>query len=181
MATAGPEPRIAAVLILGYPRNGEPHLVLTRRTETLTNHRGQISLPGGRRDPADASLEATALRETEEELGVLPTDVFKLGRLDDEYVIVSNFMVAPYVGALDYQPVFRPNPHEVAEVIEIPLERLRDPAVYREEDSNRPERPRTHFYTVGPYEIWGATARILRKFLASPYPDLLATRYASRT
>jgi len=167
------------VLILGYPRNGEPHIVFTRRTETLTNHRGQISLPGGRRDPTDASLEATALRESNEELGVRSQDVEMLGRLDDEYVIVSNHLIAPYVGALDYEPFFQPNAREVAEVIEIPLERLRDPSIYREEDWHRPEMPHMQYYTVGPYEIWGATARILRKLLASPYPDLLAGRFVT--
>ena len=102
-----------------------------------------------------------------------------LGRLDDEYVIVSNHLIAPYVGALDYEPFFQPNAREVAEVIEIPLERLRDPSIYREEDWHRPEMPRMQYYTVGPYEIWGATARILRKLLASPYPDLLAGRFVT--
>ena len=140
----------------------------------MTNHRGQISLPGGRRDPGDVSLEATALRETEEELGVRPLDVRLLGRLDDEYVMVSNHLIAPYIGALDYRPAFDPNPGEVAEVIEIPLQALRDPAIYREEPGHRLEMPIMHYYNVGPYEIWGATARILRKFLASDYPDLLA-------
>jgi len=140
----------------------------------MTNHRGQISLPGGRRDPGDVSLEATALRETEEELGVRPLDVRLLGRLDDEYVMVSNHLIAPYIGALDYTPVFDPNPGEVAEVIEIPLLALRNPAIYREEPGHRLEMPIMHYYNVGPYEIWGATARILRKFLASDYPDQLA-------
>lgn len=174
-----PDPRIAAVLILGYPRNGKPHIVFTRRTETVSNHRGQISLPGGRRDPGDVSVEATALRETQEELGIPPVDVGVLGRLDDEYVIVSNHLIAPYVGALDYEPSFKPSATEVAEVIEVPLDQLADPAIYREEDWHRPEMPRMQYYTVGPYEIWGATARILRKFLASDFPDRLAARHAS--
>jgi len=174
-----PEPRIAAVLILGYPRNSEPHIVFTRRAETLTNHRGQISLPGGRRDPDDPTLEFTALRESYEELGVVPGDVDVLGRLDDEYVVVSNHLIAPYIGVLGYEPRFEANPREVAEVIEIPLEQLRDPTIYREEDWHRPEMPRMQYYTVGPHEIWGATARILKKLLASPYPDLLASRFVA--
>jgi len=174
-----PEPRIAAVLILGYPRNGEPHIVFTQRTDTVSNHRGQISLPGGRREPSDVSLEATALRETQEELGVVSSHVRSLGRLEDEYVIVSNFLIAPYVGVLDYEPVFQPNPTEVARVIEVRLEQLRDPAIFREEDWYRPEMPRMPYYDVDGHEIWGATARVIRKFLASEYPDLLAARYPS--
>src|SRR5437588_599748 len=81
-----PAPRIGAVLILGYPRDGEPHLVLTERSKTLSSHAGQISLPGGSRDPQDESLAATALRETEEELGVPARDVHLYGRLGDVYV-----------------------------------------------------------------------------------------------
>jgi len=175
LATERPDPRIAAVLILGYPRNGESHIVFTQRTETVSNHRGQISLPGGAREPGDGSLEVTALRETNEELGIGPERVRIVGRLEDEYVVVSNFLIAPFVGVLDDEPTFRPNPTEVAEVIEVPLERLRDPAIFREEDWHRPEMPRMQFYVVKGCEIWGATARIIRKFLASEYPDLLAS------
>jgi 8-oxo-dGTP pyrophosphatase MutT (NUDIX family) len=174
-----PNPRIAAVLILGYPRDGEAHIVFTQRTDTVSNHRGQISLPGGAREPHDASLEITALRETEEELGVASPDVWILGRLDDEYVIVSNFLIAPYVGVLDVEPSFSPDPTEVAEIIEVPLGRLRDPAIFREEDWFRPEMRRMQFYSVNGHEIWGATARIIRKFLASQYPELMAAHYTS--
>ena len=154
--------------------------MFTQRTDTVTNHRGQISLPGGRRDPSDSSLEATALRETEEEIGIPPASVRMLGRLDDEYVIVSNHLIAPFVGVLDHEPIFIPNPREVATIIEVALRELRDPAIFREEDWPRPERPRMQFYAVGPHQIWGATARIVGKLLASPYLDLLAGAF-SRT
>jgi 8-oxo-dGTP pyrophosphatase MutT (NUDIX family) len=175
LASDRPDPRIAAVLILSYPRNGEPCIVFTQRSETVSTHRGQISLPGGAREQRDASLEATALRETSEELGIDPADVRIVGRLDDEYVIVSNFLIAPIIGLLDHEPTFSPSKDEVAAVIEIPLERLRDPTIFREEDWWRPEMPRMQFYSVNGHEIWGATARIVRKFLASEYPDLLAS------
>lgn len=171
-------PRIAAVLILGYPRGSEPHVVFTQRTHTVADHRGQISLPGGSRELSDPDLAVTALRETSEELGVPPEDVHVLGRLDDEYVVVSNFLIAPYVGALDREPAFRPNPAEVAQVIEVPLERLRDPSIYSEEDRFADARlRRMQFYRYNGHEIWGATARVLKKFLASEYPALLAARY----
>jgi 8-oxo-dGTP pyrophosphatase MutT (NUDIX family) len=175
VASERPEPRIAAVLILGYPRDAEPHIVFTQRTETVSTHRGQISLPGGAREQSDDSLKETALRETYEELGIDPDRVQVVGRLEDEYVVVSNFLIAPFVGVLNEEPTFLPNPLEVAQVIEVPLERLRDPTIFREEDWSRPEMPRMQFYSVNGHEIWGATARIIRKFLASEFPGMLAS------
>ena len=173
-----PSPRLAAVLILAYPRDGRPHIVFTQRTETVADHRGQISLPGGSWELTDPDLAFTALRETFEELGVPPREVEVVGRLDDELVVVSNFLVAPYIGLLAHEPVFIPCRDEVAQVIEVPLDMLRDPSIYREEE--RPDHPRLklmQFYRYKEYEIWGATARILHKFLASEYPDPLAARF----
>src|SRR6185436_19389941 len=111
-------PRVAAVLILVYPRGGQPHLVFTERTQTLRNHAGQISLPGGSRDATDPSLAFTALRETEEELGVPAMDVRILGALEEVDTLGGSFRITPYVGLLPYEPVFRPEPGEVATVIE---------------------------------------------------------------
>jgi 8-oxo-dGTP pyrophosphatase MutT (NUDIX family) len=172
-------PRIGAVLLLAYPREGEPHVVFTERTHTLSNHRGQISLPGGSRDPGDPDLATTALRETYEELGIFPEDVDVLGRVDDVYVYVSNFLIAPYIGALDYEPAFIANPAEVARTIEVPLARLRSPEMLREEEWNvRGELRRVQIYQHGVHQIWGATARVIQEFLTSPYPALLTRRFA---
>jgi 8-oxo-dGTP pyrophosphatase MutT (NUDIX family) len=168
------------VLILAYPRDGRPHIAFTQRTETVADHRGQISLPGGSRDSTDPDLAFTALRETFEELGVPPGDVEVVGRLDDELVVVSNFLVAPYVGLLAHEPTFVPCIDEVAHVIEVPLDHLRDPSIYSEEE--RPDHPRLRLmqlYRYNEYEIWGATARILHKFLASEYPDVLSARFGA--
>jgi 8-oxo-dGTP pyrophosphatase MutT (NUDIX family) len=174
-------PRIGAVLLLAYPRGSGPHVVFTERTHTLSNHRGQISLPGGSRDPDDPDLATTALRETYEELGIVPEDVDLLGRLDDVYVYVSNFLIAPYVGALDYEPTFMANPAEVARTIEVPLARLRSPDMLREEEWNvRGELRRVQIYQHGAHQIWGATARVIQEFLTSPYPSVLARRFALR-
>ncbi len=113
--------RLGAVLILLYPNapklDGEqaPHLVLTRRTEMLRSHSGQISLPGGRYDPADGSLLRTALRETLEELGVEPAGLTILGRLEPESITVSHYLVAPFIAYAPRRPDFRPAPDEVAE------------------------------------------------------------------
>lgn len=168
-----PNTRVAAVLILAYPLHGEPHIVFTRRSETMGQHPGQISFPGGRFEPKDASLAATALRETEEELGIPTASVQVLGHLPDVFVVVSNFRITPYVGTLSHAPTFIPSPDEVAEVIEVPVRALRDPACFREEIWPwRGEHRQVQFYAYGQHQIWGATGRVVQEFLASPYVDL---------
>jgi 8-oxo-dGTP pyrophosphatase MutT (NUDIX family) len=168
------EPRLAAVLILGYPKGGAPHVVFTKRTEKVADHRGQISLPGGSWEPGDPTLEVTALRETQEEIGVPMDHVQVVGRLSEVYVSVSNFLVTPYVGALQREPVFEPDPFEVDHLIEVPLAQIRDPSTFHEEDwVVGGARRRVEFYQCGPYQIWGATARILQLFLESRYGDAL--------
>jgi len=171
----GVEPRLAAVLLLAYPRGGTPTIVFTKRADTVAAHRGQISLPGGRFEATDADLQATALREAYEEIGVPPADVRIIGRLDDVYVVVSNFLIAPFIGTLAYAPTFRPDPREVAMVIDVPLDRLRDPAIFREEDRPLSGRSRVvQVYQVEEHEIWGATGRIVQLFLESPFVDAIA-------
>lgn len=174
----GVEYRRSAVLILLYPRAGDDYVVFTRRTDTVEHHKGQISLPGGAHDPGDPDMIATALRETEEELGVPPSAVDVLATLSDVYARVSYFVVTPVVGrlkpdALDEEIVFRPNPHEVAELIEVPLSALRDEAIHRMEERTHGEVTyRVHFYNHGPYEIWGVTGRIIFEFLHTfPFDD----------
>lgn len=177
---AARSPRIGAVLLLAYQRRGEPHVVFTQRSQTVVLHQGQVSLPGGSREAEDSSLEVTALRETSEELGVRPSDVEVLGRLDDVYVLVSNFLIAPVVGVLHYEPMFQPEPSEVAEVIEVPLSHLQNPTILREEDwLLRGELRAIQFYEWGPHKIWGATARVIQEFLDSKYPDLVVERLAA--
>ena len=162
------QPRIAAVLVLAYPKQGEPHIVLTKRSETVADHKGQISLPGGAWEKDDADLEVTALREAEEEVGVRGADIRVLGRLEDVYVPVSNFLIAPYVGVLHYAPSFRPDPFEVAHVIEVPIQGLRRPEIYQEgEWLLRGRRRWVRYYQCGPHQIWGATARVVQLFLES--------------
>lgn len=161
-------PRVAAVLAPLYVRHGLPHLLFTRRTTTLSAHRGEISFPGGSRDPGDASLTQTALRECFEELRLDPASVDVLGPLPPLYAAVSNFAVSPFAGWLpDGLPPLVPNPAEVDEIIEAPLVALADPAIYHEEVWQRSGIAHTiHFYDFGPYRIWGLTGRILYTFLA---------------
>jgi len=161
----------AAVLLLIYEVHGEPHVLFTLRTDLVETHKGQISFPGGAADPEDDDLRLTALRETYEEVGVRPEDVEVMGQLDDSPAI-SGFMVTPYVGFIR-GPVpypFQPNPHEVAELIEVPLSHLMDRTNFSEEVRQIDGRDVVMYsYLFRGHVIWGLTARILKQFL-----DLLA-------
>ncbi len=165
--------REAGVLILLYPhRPGsnsttpELHLVLTRRPEYPGVHGGQISLPGGRREGAE-TLPATALREAQEEIGLIPENVEILGQLTPLYTPPSNFYIYPFVGFTASRPVFKPDSKEVAELIETPLSLLQNPATRKEETwyfQNYGER-RIPFFDIGGHQVWGATAMILSEFV----------------
>jgi 8-oxo-dGTP pyrophosphatase MutT (NUDIX family) len=174
----GTDYRKASVLILLYPRSGEEYVIFTRRTDTVEHHKGQISLPGGSQDPADPDAVYTALRETQEELGIDPALLEVVETLRDVYVPVSGFLITPVVarlkveGGADGAPpptlLFKPSPDEVAEIIEVPLSALLDDAIHRtEERTINGVTHHIHYYTYGPYEIWGATGRIIYEFLGS--------------
>lgn len=170
--------RIAAVLAPLYLRDGRPHLLFTRRAATLKSHRGEISFPGGSHDPTDVTLAETALRETEEEIGLPPAQVALLGTLEPVVTVVSNFTILPFVGVLPAGPgTLRLNPDEVDEVIEAPLADLADPTIFHSEEWVRAGQPhRVYFFEYGRHRIWGATARMLVSFL-----DLLGTDAPVRT
>lgn len=159
----------AAVLIPLLSMGGEWHVLVTVRTEDVEHHKGQISFPGGACDPEDVSLEATALRETYEEIGVPAEAMQVLGALDD-LATITDFVVTPFVGVVRQPCQYHLNEGEVAEVVEVPLSFLCDPANLRLEQLEY--KGQVHdvlFWDYGPYVIWGATARILKGFI-----DLLA-------
>ncbi|HEV8231953.1 MAG TPA: CoA pyrophosphatase [Thermoanaerobaculia bacterium] len=159
----GEASRRAAVLVPLFVRDQTLWVVFTRRTETVEHHRGQISFPGGAEEPEDTDLTETALRETEEELGIRPQDVKLLGPLSP-IVTVTDFYVAPFVAAIPQPYVFAPAESEIAEVVEVPLGVLRDPAI--KETRYLPDREGpVLFYRHGAHVIWGATARILAELL----------------
>lgn len=165
----GDQFRLASVLILIYPRAGEPYVVFMRRTDTVEHHKGQISLPGGGRDATDPDVVYTALREAEEELGIDPAIVEVIGTLPDFYAHVSNFLITPVVALLkpdaEDRLVFKPAPEEVAEVIEVPLRVFYDESVHRVEiRAYNNDTYEVHYYTYGPYEVWGVTGRIMYEF-----------------
>ncbi len=162
-------PREAGVLAMLFPHDdGQLHLVLTRRTDTLRGHSGQVSFPGGRRDPEDADFAETALRETCEELGICD-GIEIIGDLTQIYIPPSNFNVHPFVGYRESTPYFRPSEDEVAEVFTVPLEALLDSAYKREEMREFHVRGETMqmrvpYYALCGHKVWGATAIMLSEF-----------------
>jgi 8-oxo-dGTP pyrophosphatase MutT (NUDIX family) len=159
------QPRQGGVLLLVYPSNGSLHLALTRRTEQVANHKGQISLPGGARERSDRSLVDTALRETSEELGIDRDAPQILGSLTAFYIPPSDFRIQPYVAYLPDRPSFHIAPSEVAELLEMPLPHLLDPGAREEGIWELRGRPVVvPFYRLGDHKIWGATAMILSEF-----------------
>ena len=163
-------PRDAGVLMLLYPVHDELHFVLTRRTEHLDKHKGQISLPGGRHETGDVSFVETALRETHEELGIDVKDAEVIGALTSLWVAPSNFVVHPIVAYTQLRPHFCINEDEVAEVIESPISKLLDPSIVGVErrsliSLNGAEQPVPH-YLLGGHKVWGATAMVLAEFAA---------------
>jgi len=155
----------AAVLVLVYLKDREYHVLLNKRSDSVDQHRGEIAFPGGAMDPRDESIRETALRETYEEMGIDPRDVRLLGELDDVPTI-SNYLINPFVGTVQYPYCFNPNPDEVAEVIEVPLCHLMDRANHRIETKVQNSRL-THGVSYG-YQgvfVFGATARILTRLL----------------
>ena len=160
---ASPGQRRAAVLVPLFVRDGGLRVLLTRRTETVEHHRGQISFPGGVEEEDDVSPFATAVRETEEELGIAPEDVRLLGSLTP-LTTVTDFYVEPFVGAIPYPHVLRPAEAEIAEVVDIPVSALRDPRALETRLLPGREEP-TLFYHYGPHVVWGATARMLKELL----------------
>ena len=155
----------AGVLTLFYPREGNLYLVLTRRTDTVDFHKGQISFPGGRLE-AGEGLEQAALREAKEELDVDPGSIRILGMLTPLYIPPSNHTIYPVVALTENQPDFKPSHIEVAEVLEIPLDHLLDKKNVRREMWNiRGSDVEVPFYAFGEHKIWGATAMVLAELL----------------
>jgi 8-oxo-dGTP pyrophosphatase MutT (NUDIX family) len=143
-------------------------VVFTRRTESVEHHRGQISFPGGGEEPGDATLWHTALRESEEELGIRPEDALALGRLSP-LTTSTNFYVEPFVAAIPQPYVFRPAQAEIAEVLEVPVAAMMDPEVLEKRRLPGREEP-VLFYHHGDQVIWGATARMLAELLEAVAP-----------
>lgn len=156
----------AAALVPLHEKDGELHVVLTRRPRHMRRHAGQLSVPGGRIDPGEDPLEA-ALRETEEEIGLPRSRVDVLGRLSETLVLQTAFRLTPWVASVPYPFRYVPEPGEVEEILHVPLSALERPGVHRVE-------PReaygmnldVHYFDLGDDVLWGATARVIVELMA---------------
>ncbi len=161
----------SAVLVPLFIRGDELHVVLTKRRDDMRRHAGEVSFPGGRRDPGDTDLVATALREAHEEIGLPPAAVELVGALQPTPTIATNYAVYPFVGLIEPGFAWEPSAREVAEVLELSLADLR--AGYGRQRMLRRGVPfRTDVYVVGETLVWGATARMLGDLLDRVPVDL---------
>jgi 8-oxo-dGTP pyrophosphatase MutT (NUDIX family) len=155
--------RRAAVLVPIFVSGGVPCMMLTKRTEDVEHHKGQISFPGGQHEAQDPDLLATALRETREELGLPPERIEVWGRLDEVETVVSGFAITPFVGFLPSPVEARPNPSEIEAIVAAPLGFFMDPTNLRVERVIRDGRELDLlYYDYPPHVIWGVTARIIQ-------------------
>lgn len=158
--------RPGAALLLVYPNQGEPSVLLTLRDARLPQHAGQVSLPGGAVEPGETA-EGAALREAEEEVGVRPAEVRVLGTLTPLHIPVSRFVLVPVVAVARVQPVLRPRAGEVRAILEPRLADLCGPEAVGVERRVRGHRTyEVPFLRVGQERVWGATAMVLAEFLS---------------
>jgi len=160
------QPKLSAVLMLIYPKNDIPHFTLIQRTDYKGTHGGQISFPGGKQE-AEESLKETALRETFEEIGVAPDKVQILGEITQIYIPPSNFLVSPFIGFVDFEPVFTPEVKEVEEIIEVKISDLLDDKKIKQKKikvgkhTDKPLLIDVPYFELNYNTVWGATATIL--------------------
>lgn len=158
--------RDAAVLILLYPKKDQIYTVLIKRNVYNGPHSGQISLPGGGCEPADKSLEYTALRETQEEIGINADKISIIGRITELIIPVSNFCVHPYIGWLPDVPSYIPDAKEVQFLMEVKLNQFIDTENIKSTIINKEGQSIfTPYYEINGEMIWGATAMILSEFM----------------
>ena len=161
-----PGPLIRAAVLIPIVDRGEAALVFAQRTDRVGHHKGQISFPGGRVDPADTDDLAAALREANEEVGLDPARVEPLGLLDDQETFATQYVITPWVGLVHGPVVWQPDGEEIEKVIEVPVSALLDRGCFRVETWERDGIERdVYFYEYRDTTIWGATARILKTYL----------------
>lgn len=164
----GEDFRAASVLAPIQQRPDGDHLILTLRSENLSSHSGQVAFPGGRVDPHDESPAAAALREAHEEVGIEPDHVRILGQLD-QVVAGYNFLVTPFVGTIPYPYEFRLNPMETAAVFSVPIRALLNQGALSIDSRLSRRRGPIYHFQYEEWDIWGATARMVKQLLELVY------------
>lgn len=161
-----PDHRKGAVLMLFYPEGKEVQVPLIKRRTYEGVHSGQVAFPGGKWEPADGELSNTALRESEEEIGIDSNAVTLIGSLTEVYIPPSNFLVTPFIGFVEQKPEFKPDPYEVERIITCSFDRLLDKQ-YRKitkiKSSSGLELEAPYF-DIEDEVVWGATAMMLGEF-----------------
>lgn len=160
-----PNYKPAAVLLPFYYKNEEPFILFTLRNQRVTHHKGEISFPGGVFERNDPSLLHTALRETEEELGIPSKQIEVLGELDD-VVVPTKYHITPFAAQIQSPFHYQMNPHEIEQVLEIPLKHFLNEKNFEEKEMTYSEKKiLMPFFYWKEHCIWGATARVLKQFL----------------
>jgi 8-oxo-dGTP pyrophosphatase MutT (NUDIX family) len=155
----------AAVLVPLFLKDGEIYFVMTHRTDQVFAHKNQISFPGGGMEPGDADLVATALRESNEEIGLMPDAVEVLGQMEDTFTM-TGYRISPVVGRIPFPYTFNANPCEVREVLFVPWTLFSEGHHHRREQMYIAEQTfDVDYYQFGHHTIWGATARIARQLV----------------
>jgi 8-oxo-dGTP pyrophosphatase MutT (NUDIX family) len=148
--------KASAVLIPLFYNQGQYHVLFTERSDEVVFHKGQVCFPGGTREPSDSSLLQTALRESEEEIGLEAKNIEILGELDDSITLVTNYVISPFVAFILHPHSLKTNGREVKGAFSVPLSFLMDEANFKQD---------SYAYEYEGHIIWGATARILRQFI----------------
>jgi 8-oxo-dGTP pyrophosphatase MutT (NUDIX family) len=148
--------KASAVLIPLFHSQGQYHILFTERSDEVVFHKGQVCFPGGTREPSDSSLLQTALRESEEEIGLEAKDIEILGELDDILTFVTNYVISPFVAFIPHPHSLKTNGREVKGAFSVPLSFLMDEANFKQD---------SYAYEYEGHIIWGATARILRQLI----------------
>lgn len=169
----------AAVLLLLHGDQADPEIILTRRAKHLSSHAGEVAFPGGMKDSLDNDLLATALRETEEEIGLASSKILLLGRLPTDSPRSNNIRVMPFVGWVDTPFRLTPDPSEIASVFNLPLGFLLDKTHYKYFclAQGKIELP---FVQYGEYKIWGFTLKVMVDMLNKTLDANINLRYPSR-
>lgn len=167
MLLTNPNPRLSAVVMLLFPKNGLTHFALIRRPDYDGVHSGQMAFPGGKMDDSDSDLNFTATRELQEEVGIHPSEVSLIGELEKVYIPPSKFLVTPFIGMMPDYPTFVKDDYEVAQIVEVPITQLFDESNVKQGTVNvgpQNMKMRVPYFDLMGHMVWGATAIMLNDF-----------------